>query len=69
MSEVENGYRVVWGVGFWLDYTSADEALDLYCALEPLPAFEDELLRPRIVPIRGGELTLGPMAHGEPDRH
>lgn len=57
---VWNGYRVVWDLGWWLDYENADTALDLYCALSKLPAFQEEPYRPVIVPIRGGVLQFGP---------
>lgn len=57
---VKNGYRVVWDIGWWLEYETADEALDLYLALRGLPAFQDDLFRPRIVRVQNGELQFDP---------
>lgn len=57
-AQVENGYRVVWDTGYFLDYDTYDEAHDMFCALEKLPAFQEEMLKPKIVPIRDGELLF-----------
>lgn len=54
--QVRDGYRVVWDIGWWLDYAYYQEAWQLYCALADRPAFQDEPFRPRIVAIRDGEL-------------
>lgn len=56
--EYANGYRVVWFPGYWIDHATYDEAHAMFCALESLPAFRDELFRPRIVKIRDGRLDL-----------
>lgn len=56
--KIKNGYRVVWDLGFCLDYEDADEALDLYCRLSVLPAFQEDVRRPLVLSIKDGELRL-----------
>lgn len=55
---VRDGYRVVWDIGWWLDYVYYQEAWRLYWALVRRPAFQEEPFTPRIVAIRDGEVDL-----------
>lgn len=55
---VTNGYRVVWDLGYYIDTEDADYALDLYLGLCKLPAFLEDLRRPRIVRVSEGELIF-----------
>lgn len=56
---VRDGWRLFWDVGYWLDYEDADEALDAYCALASLPAFQEDVRRPRIFRRRDGKTIFG----------
>lgn len=58
---VLDGYRLFWDVGWWLDYDDADEALDACLALSSLPAFQEDIRRPRIFRVRNGEIRFDPM--------
>lgn len=58
LRKVWNGYRVVWDVGWWLDYEDADKALDLYLSLRDLPAFQEDIRRPQLFRVSAGKLIL-----------
>jgi hypothetical protein len=60
---VWNGYRVVWDVGWWLEYADADEALDACLALSSLPAFQEDVRRPRVFRVREGQAVF-PLVRG-----
>lgn len=65
-ADVEYGYRVAWGRESFEDFDTWEEALAWCSALERTGGHKENVVRPRIHPVRDGEAKpdiIWPQSH------